>query len=82
LQPLRLLKGGLVDGSPLRQVHQPHDDAWVVRRHAVDDARRAEVDDGPELLPESAEQLELGVVDLGIERHLDMVRDVSVGPGT
>lgn len=80
LQPPDLLLGGLVDGPLRGEGEEARDRLGVDGGEAVDDAAGVEGDDGAELLAEAGVDAELGVVDLGVERDLKMVRDVAMGP--
>lgn len=80
LQAADLLECGLVEWTAGGEREEAGDGPGEDGGEAVDDAARVEDDDGAELLAETGEDAELGVVDLGVQGDLDVVADVAVGP--
>lgn len=79
LQPPHLLEGGLVQRTLARQAEQMRDGLGEDGRETVDDAAGVEDHDGAELLSEAGEDAEGLVVDLRVQRDLNVVAHVAVG---
>nr|GFD59311.1 hypothetical protein [Tanacetum cinerariifolium] len=66
------------DGPRLSELEQRAHGLGVDGCEAIDDTCGIEEDNGTQLLAQAAVDLELGVVDLGVERDLVMPRDDGV----